>query len=153
MVRLAAAFSLHDSFPFSTACRCLTQPSRMRAQMYEADRETEVGAPLEVAATADGGQLVANVAVAPAAQRTFAVLAASGGVQSGLSAVSEVVVAGALLQPVLGWVWVGASGWVRLQAGGRWVARQNWRSRQACNHPPCALPLARLQASPAPPPF
>ena len=62
--------------------------------MYEADRETEVGAPTEVAVIAEGGQLVANVTVAPAAQRAFAVLAASDDVQSGLSVVSDAVVAG-----------------------------------------------------------
>lgn len=70
-------------------------------QAYEKDRTTEIGSPVQVAATVDGTtgtMFVANVTVAPAAQRAFAVLAAAGTKESQLSAVSTVVVAGELQQ-------------------------------------------------------
>ena len=63
-------------------------------QVYEQDRDTEVGAPVQVSATPDGSGFVALVAVAPAARRAFAVLAAAGSLTSQLSAVSDAVVAG-----------------------------------------------------------
>ena len=80
---------------------------RASLQAFEKDRTTEVGSPVQVAVTADGttgSMFVANLTVAPAAQRAFAVLAASGTQESKLSAVSTVVVAGRLGQPpARGW--------------------------------------------------
>ena len=53
---------------------------------------------MAVTATPDGAGFSANLTVAPGTQRAFAVLAASGALESRLSAVSNVVVAG-----VRGW--------------------------------------------------